>query len=147
MSIEQANAYFSDADRASYSKALRELEHTPNSAIIDFGPDPHKWVDGNGLITERYGVRPAGWVRVYAFTAVFGASIDESLRWISPVGPMDDFSEPITDTMYDALTTIPGGPWACMSESSFKTFGSTLGLGVGQKYRLRPDGVWIKVGG
>jgi hypothetical protein len=37
------------------------------------------------------------------------------------------------------------GPWALMNPVSFSVHGAAkLGTGFGQRYRLRPDGVWIK---
>jgi hypothetical protein len=147
MTIERANAYFSDADRASYDKALQNLPSQPNSVVVDFGSNFQRWHDGDGPSTERYGLAPKGWVPIYKFTPVYGPGVDENLRWLSPVGEVDDFSDPITDTMYDGMTSMPGGPWACMNEANFEQMGKGLGLGVGQAYRLRPDGVWIKIGG
>jgi hypothetical protein len=147
MSIERANAYFSDADRASYSQALQGVKPFRNSAVIDLGQDFSKWFDGDGPAKERYCVRPANWIPIYKFTPVFGDTVDENLRWLSPVGEVDDFTDPISDTMYDGMTSMPGGPWACMNQANFLQMGKGLGEGLGQMYRLRPDGVWIKVGG
>ena len=82
------------------------------------------------------------------YAVVAGSGVDESKRWYSKVGETDDFNKPITDTIYDACTTT--GQWGLMSPESFArhvTAPCRLGTGIGQKYRLRPDGVWIKVAG
>ena len=63
----------------------------------------------------------------------------------------DDFGQPIHHTtgevLYDAKTVH--GPWALMTESSWKRnrASSRLGVGMGQKYRLQADGRWLKVEG
>lgn len=147
MTLKRALAYFSDEDQASYAKALRQLGQFSNSVIVDFGKDFEKWHDGDGAAKERYGIRPANWVPIYKFTAVYGNGVDENLRWLSDVGSEDNFGGTVTDTIYDAMTDIAGGPWALMNEQNFLLFGGNLGIGQGQQYRLRPDGVWIKVAG
>ena len=48
-------------------------------------------------------------------------------------------------TMYDARSAF--GPWANMCEGCWKDAGSPLGTGRGQKYKLQPDGKWLKVAG
>lgn len=61
----------------------------------------------------------------------------------------DDFGQPFSmqegESVYDATTSQ--GPWACMSEVSWKVFGTgVLGLGKGQRYE-RVGAHLIKVEG
>jgi len=68
--------------------------------------------------------------------------------WLGSLGETDDFGEKYGKVMYDAKTVM--GPWANMSEKSFKKVGcgaTALGLGLGQKYEKQPDGRWLKVDG
>jgi hypothetical protein len=66
--------------------------------------------------------------------------------WLSPLSDTDDFGVPYTAVMYDAKTRM--GPWANMTEESFKQHGyGKLGLGLGQKYAKQADGRWLKVAG
>jgi hypothetical protein len=74
----------------------------------------------------------------------------EQRYWLGDVGGWDDFGNPYDcktgGVMYDAATKE--GPWANMSEQSFKEFGcGKLGTGFGQKYELQPDGRYMKVAG
>ena len=48
------------------------------------------------------------------------------------------------DVMYDAKTR--GGPWGNICKSCFAFDGVGLGIGLGQRYVLEPEG-WIKVAG
>lgn len=62
----------------------------------------------------------------------------------------DDFGQPFTnktgEKVYDAKTRM--GPWATMSEASFKVHGAgKLGLGVGQCYVRQDNGELHKVEG
>ena len=61
------------------------------------------------------------------------------------VGSKDDFQNPILDIVIDGKTVY--GCWAMMSEESFKKYGCGLGLGLGQKYQIQPDGRWLKIEG
>jgi len=60
-------------------------------------------------------------------------------------GDEDDFGDRIRDTFYDGRTIA--GPWAIMTPDSFRTYGSGLGAGRGQKYEKQADGRWKKVAG
>lgn len=62
----------------------------------------------------------------------------------------DDFGVEFTnkegEIVYDAKTLM--GPWATMSETSFKKYGNgRLGIGFGQKYRRNDAGELHKVEG
>jgi len=62
----------------------------------------------------------------------------------------DDFGVPMTkregEVVYDAATR--GGPWACMTERSWRMHGrGMLGLGRGQKYQRNAAGELHKVEG
>lgn len=62
----------------------------------------------------------------------------------------DDFGQQFTnkegEIIYDAQTRR--GPWATMTETSFKQHArGLLGLGKGQKYRRNAEGQLIKVEG
>jgi hypothetical protein len=62
----------------------------------------------------------------------------------------DDFEQPFTkledEVVYDAKTRL--GPWATMTEASWKVFGiGRLGLGLGQKYVRNAAGQLHKVAG
>ena len=62
----------------------------------------------------------------------------------------DDFNDRFTgkegEIVYDAQTHY--GPWACMSEKSYKEHGTGhLGLGMGQKYQRTADGRLVKIEG
>lgn len=67
--------------------------------------------------------------------------------WLgSPIGERDDFGAPYKDVMIDGKTKQ--GPWACMTEESWKEHGlGLLGTGLGQKYQRQEDGRWLKVEG
>lgn len=68
--------------------------------------------------------------------------------WTSPVGGFDDFGNQITDIIIDGKTNK--GPWATMSEESWKHFGGTggkFGIGLGQKYQKQSDGKWLMIEG
>lgn len=70
---------------------------------------------------------------------------EKPIYWLSPLGELDDFGRPYGEVMYDAKTRH--GPWANMSEESFRLesgTGGRLGIGLGQKYRRQPDGRWLK---
>lgn len=74
----------------------------------------------------------------------------EQVYWLSPLGGFDDFDVPYDLTpgsvMYDAKTKM--GPWANMTEQSFKQYGvGKLGTGFGQKYQLQENGRWLKIAG
>ena len=70
----------------------------------------------------------------------------EPVYWLSPLDELDDFGQPFGDIMYDGKTRQ--GPWANMSEVSWKMFGAgRLGTGYGQKYRKQSDGRWLKIEG
>lgn len=61
----------------------------------------------------------------------------------------DDFGLPFTKTegevVYDARTRM--GPWACMTEQSFKMHGTgKLGTGFGQRYVRNAEGHLVKEG-
>ncbi|RPH74004.1 hypothetical protein EHM76_04350 [bacterium] len=59
---------------------------------------------------------------------------------------VDDFGVQYKNVMIDGKTTR--GPWANMTEESWKTYGiGLLGTGCGQKYEKQPDGRWLKVEG
>lgn len=72
-------------------------------------------------------------------------------RYLSAENRMtDDFERRFThkegELVYDARTRQ--GPWACMTEESFKEEGAgTLGVGHGQVYRRNKVGELVKVGG
>lgn len=62
----------------------------------------------------------------------------------------DDFGVPFTkekgEVVYDAKTK--GGPWAMMTEKSFREHGfGRLGMGWGQRYERNKDGELHKVEG
>lgn len=61
----------------------------------------------------------------------------------------DDFNVPFThkkgEVVYDAKTVM--GPWATMTEASFKKYGGKLGTGFGQKYVRNAEGELHKVEG
>lgn len=69
--------------------------------------------------------------------------------WTGPVPKVDDFGSPITDEFIDGKTR--SGPWATMSPESFAKYrmarDGSLGMGLGQRYKLQPDGKWLKVEG
>ena len=66
--------------------------------------------------------------------------------WMTPLGGNDDFGVPFGEIMYDGKTTL--GPWANMSEASWKKFGiGRTGLGCAQKYQKQSDGRWLKIEG
>jgi hypothetical protein len=74
------------------------------------------------------------------------------IRYLSAEKLMeDDFGQPFThqegEFVYDAATI--SGPWATMTEQSWKIFGAStvLGLGRGQKYRRDAEGKLWKVEG
>ena len=70
----------------------------------------------------------------------------EPVYWLSPLDKLDDFGVPYGNIMIDGKTRQ--GPWANMSESSWKIFGcGRLGTGYGQKYRKQSDGRWLKIEG
>lgn len=76
---------------------------------------------------------------------------DKPVRYLSAEQmTKDDFDHPFTnregEIIYDAATIQ--GPWATMTETSFKMFGrGKLGLGRGQKYRRNAEGHLIKIEG
>lgn len=56
------------------------------------------------------------------------------------------FTKKVGEFVYDAATFR--GPWACMTEKSWKARGcGFLGTGRGQKYQRTADGHLVKVGG
>ena len=55
---------------------------------------------------------------------------------------LDDFGVKLGDVVYDGRTKM--GPWAMMSQASFKKYGVGLGTGKGQKYRRNEEGHFIK---
>lgn len=62
----------------------------------------------------------------------------------------DDFGVEFTnkegEIVYDAKTGM--GPWATMTEASFKRYGiGAIGQGVGQKYQRNAAGELHKIGG
>lgn len=61
----------------------------------------------------------------------------------------DDFNVPFThksgEVVYDAKTVM--GPWATMTEASFKKYGERIGIGFGQKYIRNAAGELHKVEG
>jgi hypothetical protein len=65
--------------------------------------------------------------------------------WSGPIGPSDNFAEPLRQEFIDGKTTF--GPWAIMTPDSHKAHGVGLGLGKGQRYAKQPDGRWLKVEG
>ena len=65
--------------------------------------------------------------------------------WTGPVGDRDDFGSPITNDFIDGKTRM--GKWAIMTQTSYSKYGVGLGLGRGQRFRLQPDGKWLKVEG
>ena len=66
--------------------------------------------------------------------------------WLSAVPEKDDFGDTIKDMFIDGKTVM--GPWALMTERSFKSFGTgRMGLGYGQEYEKQKDGKWLKVEG
>lgn len=65
--------------------------------------------------------------------------------WSGPVGPSDDFAEPITTEFVDGKTRF--GPWAIMTPEMHQAHGLGLGPGLGQRYARQPDGRWLKVEG
>lgn len=139
---------FTDHETLSFVRAKEELNLKKDSVqglcVVDYAGHADYENDKRlGLNPERYGVRDSRHVAIYRLIAVWGPTVEEDRRWYSPVGEFDDFLRPITDTVIDGKTAA--GPWALMSVDSWRLQGAqTLGVGFGQSYRLRPDGVWIK---
>lgn len=52
--------------------------------------------------------------------------------------------EALGDTMYDART--PYG-WAIICKTTFRRLHCQVGTGFGQRYKLQPDGRWLKDAG
>jgi hypothetical protein len=70
----------------------------------------------------------------------------KQIYWMSGLGAKDDFGIPYTDIMIDGKTR--SGPWANMSEKSWRMYGvGRLGTGYGQKYKKQSDGRWLKIEG
>lgn len=70
----------------------------------------------------------------------------ENVYWTAPLGGFDDFGKPITNKIIDGKTK--SGPWAIMSEESYKEWGGFgFGVGRGQLYELQPDGKWLQTKG
>lgn len=75
----------------------------------------------------------------------------KEVRYLSAEGCETDdfnvrFSMKAGEFVYDAKTFL--GPWATMSEESFKKYGlGELGTGRGQKYMRTESGTLIKVEG
>jgi hypothetical protein len=67
--------------------------------------------------------------------------------WIGDVGLLDDFGDRITDTFYDAKSSL--GPWGIMTPKSWLEHRASarLGTGFGQKYQQQEDGRWLKTEG
>jgi hypothetical protein len=66
-------------------------------------------------------------------------SNDKAVYWQSPLGYRDDFGITYGNTMIDGKTRI--GPWANMSEESWRVHGvGRFGIGYGQLYKKQPDG-------
>ena len=69
--------------------------------------------------------------------------------WFGKVKRADDFGDPIGFEFVDGRTRH--GPWAIMTPASWAREGITrdgsMGTGIGQRYRLQPDGRWLKVEG
>lgn len=58
----------------------------------------------------------------------------------------DVTGEPIVGQFIDGRVRH-AGQWAIMSPRTHARFGCGLGTGRGQRYKLQPDGVWLKVEG
>ena len=71
--------------------------------------------------------------------------MSERKRWMSDVPEKDNFGDPITGVLIDGKTTM--GPWALMTDASFRRYGVGLGTGKGQKYVREEDGIYYKVDG
>jgi hypothetical protein len=80
----------------------------------------------------------------------------EPVRYLSAESmTADDFGIPFTmaegEIVYDAMTKRPdgrGGPWATMTEASFRVHGmGRVGLGIGQKYQRQANGQLHKIAG
>lgn len=67
------------------------------------------------------------------------------VHWLSPVGELDDFGNPIHDQFVDGQTRIGG--WAIMSPDCHRALGVGLGLGLGQLYTRQSDGTWLRTEG
>lgn len=67
--------------------------------------------------------------------------------WTGSLPLVDDFGIPYRNLMFDGRTKQ--GPWAKMSEVSWKRFGcGKLGTGYGQKYeRILNTNNWLKIEG
>jgi hypothetical protein len=73
---------------------------------------------------------------------------EQKVYWLSRVNATDDFKDSVTDEIIDGKTCF--GPWALMTPKSWARYSGTsgkLGLGLGQRYKLQPDGKWLKVEG
>lgn len=66
-------------------------------------------------------------------------------RWAGRVPAKDDFGVVILGEFVDGKTRQ--GPWAFMSRQSYKKHGVGLGMGRGQRYQQRTNGLWVKVEG
>lgn len=65
--------------------------------------------------------------------------------WLSPVPAGCQITGDSFDgVMYDAKT--PHG-WALISQACFEWLGCRTGTGLGQKYELQADGLWLKTEG
>jgi hypothetical protein len=68
------------------------------------------------------------------------------LVWVgSPTAKCDLCPRPLTTLFYDARTR--DGRWGFLCHTCFRSKGTGLGNGQGQKYRKRDDGKFVKVAG
>jgi len=71
---------------------------------------------------------------------------NEVKKWLGPVNMYDDFGDKITDEFIDGKTHM--GQWAIMTPYSWGCYGFTsLGVGLGQRYKKQPDKTWVKIEG
>jgi hypothetical protein len=68
-------------------------------------------------------------------------------QWVGPAPKECDIcEEPLVRVFYDIATLA--GPWACLCTGCVGVYSrGTLGTGLGQKYELQANGVWLKTGG
>lgn len=69
----------------------------------------------------------------------------KTVYWHGIIEENDDFGDEVKDVIIDGRTNM--GPWAMMTEKSFKRYGVGLGQGKGQKYKKQADNNWLKVEG
>jgi hypothetical protein len=68
------------------------------------------------------------------------------IYWRGPMHRTDHFGIPYRNTMIEGRTKM--GPWANMTEESWRHFGvGQLGDNLGQKYQRQTDGRWLKIEG